>query len=177
MLDIFDNPTLDEALRGIFGSYYRLQWVDCYRSIPAPDVSGSWMWHIDNVPKQVLKVMLHLTDAGVDQGATRFLSVTDTRAYGLNGYLGLETNKRTDDLAPLAGKNGLPYAPWYNEAKAGDALIFNTNLLHKAIPPVADYRDVATFLILPNPAPWREQIERDGLENFQDIARDWPRNP
>jgi len=177
IVDIFDNPALDEALTGYFGSYYRLEWLDCYRTHPTPDVGGSFLWHTDDVPPHILKVMLHLTDAGADQGATRFLGASHTKAYGLKGYTGSQTKERTDDLVPFTQKNGLSFEPFYHEAKAGDTLIFNTNLLHKAIPPSTGYRDVSTIFVMPNPIPWREQLDRDGLERFQKNTRTWPSDP
>jgi len=177
LLDIFDNSALDQAITGYFGSYYRLEWIDCYRSHPASQVGGSWMWHTDDVPPQILKVMLHLTDAGADQGATRFLSASHTREFGNKGYRGYPTNERTDNLVPFAEKNGLSCEPFLHDAKAGDALIFNTNLLHKAIPPSTGYRDVSTIFVMPNPIPWRKQLEREGPGKFQTNKRTWPSNP
>jgi hypothetical protein len=177
LLDIFDNPNLDSALTGYFGSYYRLEWMDCYRSHPTPDVGGSWLWHVDDVPMPIVKVMLHLTDAGLEQGATQFINASHTRAYGLKGYSGVRTGDRTDDLGPFTRKKSLPFEPFHHEAKAGDALIFNTNLLHRAVPPSTEYRDVSTIFVMPNPIPWREQFERDGVDRLQTTEKTWPADP
>ena len=76
---------------------YRVQWLDCYRSFPATDVTSSWPWHSDNVPAETLKCMLHLTNAGKAQGATQFMNIEDILSYYQAGYRG-DTSKRVEDL-------------------------------------------------------------------------------
>ena len=172
VVDIFHGEELDRKIRGVFGSHYRIQWLDCYRSLPATDVSSSWLWHSDNVPAEALKVMLHLTDAGVDQGATQFMTMGDTLAYYKAGYRG-PTSKRVEDLQSFAGAHDLPH----HDAQAGDVMLFLNNALHKAIPPQKEYRDVLTYLLLPTPIPWDEQLEQDGIETVESNPGGYPRMP
>lgn len=176
VIDIFHQPELDAQIRGYFGSHYRVQWLDCYRSFPTDEVSSSWLWHCDNVPAETLKVMLHLTDAGKDLGATQFMTMDDSIEYYRHGYRG-QTSKRIADLEPFAEAHQLPYRPFHHESKAGDVMLFNNNALHKAVPPRAGYRDVLTYLLLPNPIPWHEQLERDGIASIEANPGGYPRQP
>lgn len=176
VVDIFYSDILDQQIRGFFGSHYRIQWLDCYRSLPTTSVSHSWLWHSDNVPSETLKVMLHLTDAGREQGATQFMSVEDTLAYYRAGYRGHRAN-RLEDLEGFARQHDLPYRPFHHDAKAGDVMLFLNNTLHKAVPPRAGYRDVLTYLLLPNPIPWDQQLEHDGLAAVESQPGGYPREP
>jgi hypothetical protein len=176
IVDIFSSEVLDKQIRAFFGCHYRIQWLDCYRSFPTKQVSHSWLWHSDNVPIHTLKVMLHLTDAGERRGATKFMNFADTLAYYEAGYRG-DLSKRKEDLESFAKQHELLYRPFSHDAKAGDVILFVNNALHKAVPPIDGYRDVLTFLLLPNPIPWNRQLEIDGIEQIEANPGGYPRNP
>ncbi|SMP47759.1 Phytanoyl-CoA dioxygenase (PhyH) [Neorhodopirellula lusitana] len=176
VIDIFHNPTLDQRIREYFGCYYRIEWLSCYRSLPTQEVSHAWLWHSDNVPCDTLKVMLHLTDAGEQQGATRFMSLDDTSAYYRAGYRG-SRKQRLEDLSSFASKNGLPHRPFHHDAKAGDVMLFLNNALHKAVPPQHDHRDVLNYLLIPNPIPWHQQLAIDGIDAIDSNPGGYPDNP
>ncbi|MCA9060321.1 MAG: phytanoyl-CoA dioxygenase family protein, partial [Planctomycetaceae bacterium] len=135
-----------------------------------------WLWHSDNVPTETLKVMLHLTDAGPDQGATLFMSFDDTQEYFRAGYRG-DTSQRVADLQGFASTHDLPFRPFSHHAKAGDVMLFNNNALHRAVPPRSGYRDVLTYLILPNPIPWDQQLALDGISAIESCPGGYPRDP
>ncbi len=176
VLQIFADKTLDQQICDYFGCYYRIQWVNCYRSYPTEEVSASWLWHSDNVPVETLKVMLHLTDAGPQQGATQFMTFADTQAYYEAGYRGHGTKRRAD-LREFAKQHQLPYRPFCHDARAGDVMLFMNNALHKAVPPVSGYRDVLTYLLLPNPVPWDRQLEQDDRVALESNPGGYPSNP
>ena len=56
-------------------------------------------------------------------------------------------------------------------------MLFLNNALHKAVPPQNDYRDVLTFLLLPNPIPWDKQLEHDGIACVESNPGGYPRMP
>ena len=176
LLDVFQGP-LDEALRRHFRSYYRLEWIDCYRSLPNPLRKGSWTWHKDNVPYSCIKVMLHLTHTTAVAGAMQFLDWSDTRAMHAVGYFGVRARERVSDLASVAARHGLNVVMRHVEARPGDVLIFDNNLLHSAIPPEAAYRDVCTMFIIPSEIPWDEALRRSGRDVIQDFADGYPPRP
>ena len=120
--------------------------------------------------------MFHLTDAGAELGATKFMNMGDTLEYYRAGYRG-HTSKRVEDLEAFAKQHALPYRPFHHEARAGDVMLFNNNALHRAVPPQSDFRDVLTYLLLPNPIPWDKQLELDGVKSIESNPGGFPRMP
>ncbi|MCA9058531.1 MAG: hypothetical protein KDA85_08530, partial [Planctomycetaceae bacterium] len=47
VVEIFAHPDVNQQIRAYFGSHFRIQWLDCYRSLPTTEVSHSWLWHSD----------------------------------------------------------------------------------------------------------------------------------
>src|SRR5262249_19104231 len=156
---------------------YLIAWLDAYRSFPTQVRQSSWLWHSDNVPRESIKVMLHLTPADAGRGATRFLDLPTSTRFRACGYFGIHTNERVPDLAPFADCHGIPFRPLHFAAQPGDVLVFNNNLLHTAMPPVSQYRDVMTFLLLPSPRPWQEMLEVMGVDRVHGSPGGFPHDP
>jgi hypothetical protein len=150
-LDVFDGP-LGATIERMLGSRFRIEWLDYYRALPGAPAK-SWLWHIDNDPPFVLKVLLYLTDSTVENGATRILPRADTRRLFRKGYFGIRGDERRVEVDDSAT------AEHPVEMRAGDALVFSTNLLHKGGAVHRGFRDVMSFLILPSPRPWREELD------------------
>jgi Phytanoyl-CoA dioxygenase (PhyH) len=168
ILDIFDGP-LGAKLSEVLESPFRLEWVDYYRTLPGIP-NKSWLWHIDNDPPYVLKVLLYITESNAQNGATRILSHAQTRQRFRKGYFGVYDAERRadfDDEAPTGH---------VMEMKSGDALIFSTNLLHKGGKVFHGFRDVMSFLVLPSTRSWREDLARRGIDYIHN-ASGFPLNP
>jgi hypothetical protein len=161
VLDIFDGP-LGAAIEKILGSRFRIEWLDYYRTLPGTPVK-SWLWHIDNDPPYVLKVLLYITDSNERNGATRMLSITETRQRFREGYFGVKNSERAADFATGTAGD-------VQEMKAGDAMIFCTNVLHKGGVVHEGFRDVMSFLILPSRIPWREDLVARGLDYIHNAS-------
>ncbi len=174
VLDMFEGP-LGNKLRELYGSEFRIEWLDCYRTY-AGERQSSWLWHIDNVPPYLLKVLLYLTDSDAETGVTEFLSGADTRLFKAAGYFGVTRDERRTDLAELARERNIPYRPIPLSMKRGDAIIFNTNCLHRGGAVRRDFRDVMSFAILPSRLSWRHHFEEKGVAQIQ-IAGGFPRDP
>jgi hypothetical protein len=167
-LETFANPAVDSAIRAYFGAYYKIHGVTAYRSHPTESVRASWLWHIDNDPPTIKKLMVYLTESGEHSGATRFLDAQTSAAFKKAGYYGRFENERVEDLAPFAEAHGLPFEPRWFEVKAGSALFFDNNLIHRAVPPEGGYRDVITFVLMPSNRPWTAQVTTSAA---------YPKNP
>ena len=87
-----------------------------------------------------------------------------------------ELEERGADLAAWRTRAGVG-AEEYIEAAAGDALLFDPNLLHKAVPPEQGRRDVMTFLVMPSALPWNEALARQGLDRIQRDPGGYPPTP
>jgi hypothetical protein len=174
ILDVFDGP-LGERVHKLYRSEFRIEWLDCYRTYQG-ERQASWLWHIDNVPPYFLKILLYLTDSDAETGVTEFLSSADTRRFKTAGYFGVTRDERRSDLVELARKRNIPYGPLRFSVKRGDAIVFNTNTLHRGGEVLHGFRDVMSFAILPSSRPWRHHFEEIGPAQIQ-TAGGFPRDP
>jgi hypothetical protein len=174
LLDIFDGP-LGDTLCDVFGSHFRLEWLDYYRTVSGAPAK-SWLWHIDNDPPFVVKILLYITDANEENGATHVMSMEDSRKYFKAGYFGVFNDEREADLQEFSNRNGLSFPFSIPRRDAGDAMVFSTNLLHKGGEVRNGYRDVMSFLLLPSTRPWREMYESLG-KTYVHQASGFPSDP
>jgi hypothetical protein len=174
ILDIFDGP-LGAALQTVLGSHFRIEWLDCYRTIPG-ESKKSWLWHIDNDPPFVIKVLLYLNDSTMENGATRILSTKDTKTSFEHGYFGVYDSERTSELLSTDWAKAGQIKEQIPERKAGDAMIFSTNNLHRGGTVRSGFRDVMSFLLVPSPIPWRTAYQRTG-QNYVHLASGFPSDP
>lgn len=151
------SPPLDAALRAFFGGHYWIPSIDVLRTYPFDgEPHGSYCWHADNHPRQVVKLMLYLTETDETGGGTAFLDRKTTRRFVSAGYDGAVTRERVADLTPFARKHGIPFSPLRPLLKPGDGVIFQGNVLHKGVLPTKGFRDVINLFFLPSRVPWQE---------------------
>nr|WP_293844055.1 phytanoyl-CoA dioxygenase family protein [uncultured Arsenicibacter sp.] len=102
-----------------------------------PRVGGAWEWHQDYgywykneflFPNQMMSVMIAITDANRENGCLQVIPGTHNMGRVEHGFAGEQVgaSQRYVDLAlqttPLV----------YVELKAGDALFFHSNILHRS---------------------------------------------
>jgi hypothetical protein len=176
VLDLFRGPA-DAVLQAYFGSLYRLHSVACYRSVPTDDPQGAWLWHIDNYPPYVKKIMLYLTDCDPKLGATSFISPGETAKLREGGYFGIFPEERSENLDRFAARAGITPRAQTREIKAGSALLFDNNTLHRANIPEVGYRDVITFTVMPSAEPWEQVLQREGVDKMEARKAMYPADP
>jgi len=175
-LAFFDGPT-GALLRQHYGSHFRIEWVDCYRTYSDAERIISWLWHIDNVPNGCLKAMLLVTDSARETGAMRYLPRQTSLALRRAGYFGCRSRERKLDLSPYARSASVSAEPSMVEAPAGDILVFDPNILHCGEPPERGFRDVMTFFVRPSLQPWREVYRAQGRERVHSGTGGYPPSP
>lgn len=175
-LEIFDGPT-GALLQQHYGSHFRLEWVDCYRTYHDAERLTSWLWHIDNIPNGCLKAMLLVTDSARDTGAMRYLPRKTSLALRGAGYFGCRSRERELDLSAYASRAGVSAEARFVEAPAGDVLVFDPNILHCAEPPKRGFRDVMTFFVRPSLRPWREEFQAAGRQRVHSSPGGYPSAP
>ena len=176
VLDLFRGPA-DAVLRAYFKSWYRLYGVACYRSVPSGDPQGAWLWHVDNYPPAVKKIMLYLTDCGPNLGATSFVPPSQTKALRGSGYFGIYPQERSEDLSSFAARAGIEPKIQTCTIKAGSALFFDNNTLHRANIPEVGFRDVITFTVMPSDRPWKDHLDREGIAALEARTSMYPNDP
>jgi hypothetical protein len=153
----FIDADMEAVIENYYGSHFKVFAVTCYRTVPTPDKpDSSFLWHLDNCPRQEIKLMVYLDDVVADTGA---LSVkdkpfsVDLRQQGffdrrrINQFVG-----RLDDTASTRVLEGT----------TGTRLLFeNGGCIHKATSPKVGHRDVVTFVIIPSDMPWRPHFARN----------------
>lgn len=168
-------PIMNELERKVYGSHAIVDNVYVYRSpVSRQTPRASWLWHYDNHPYEVLKVMIYLTD------------VTD-------GTAPFEYLRRAGSLRPL---HGSPIAPGYGHGRiadqelrrrlndgyeshtvigpAGTMLIFDDNIIHRGNLAREGHRDVLVLQVRPVTFPAQPYISERWTESFEhlDVNRD-----
>ena len=144
-LNAIANTHVPHVENNIFGCNLFVDKVYIYRNTRAPKAESSWLWHYDNNPKEVFKIMVYLTD--VDETKAPFQYVknhlkTPTK-IGPKNWKPAPNNSRVPkekiDSSQIATVTG----------KAGKTFIFNPNCVHRATIPKEGFRDVLILRVRP----------------------------
>ncbi|MFA5909885.1 MAG: glycosyltransferase [Vicinamibacterales bacterium] len=154
------EPLMDEIERRFYGSFVVVDKVYVYRSpISEQTPDASWLWHYDNHPREVIKVMVYLTD--VNEGTAPFEFVRE-RGSGRPAY--------GAPLAPLHWKSRVPsaeverylangYERHAVTGPRGTVVMFDDNVIHRATLARTSHRDVLVFQV--RPATFRAEPRLD----------------
>ena len=177
LIQIFQNKELNKSIESYFQSYYKILWMDCYRSLKTNDEKTSWLWHSDNVPPGVLKVIFLITSSDEEKGSTKFLNKSKTNEFRDVGYFGIDVKSRTNSLKNIANRYNINYNPITFLTEPGTCILFNNNNFHKASPPKKEYRDACTYFIIPSRFPWHENLKKVSIENIEESPGGFPLHP
>ena len=168
---------VDELATRSFGSEYFVYWYGITRATPVRELGrNSFRWHCDRGPAAHLKLLLYLNDREEHGGGTEFLDVGTTDALRVSGYVYAPVKTRVSDLAPIAERHGVPYAPWSPTLRAGEGILFQpARVLHRGLLPTHGRRHVITVCLLPSPIPWRDAYERVADRDVQGDGK-WHEN-
>jgi hypothetical protein len=162
------QPVIDEVERKVYGSYTIVDKVYIYRSAVFHGIKrGAWLWHYDNHPPEVLKVMIYLTDVDAETGPFEYLHEGKTQRPIMGG-----------PVAPLYGDSRIPekalkdfLARGFEEYRVigprGTMILFDDNVLHRAAVPSRGYRDVLIFQIRPSSSRRRPCVNARWTGSFQ----------
>lgn len=157
-------PELTELLTGpiekvvefYYRSYFKLYSTDVYRLIhcaTAPE--ESFLWHCDNAPAEMIKLLVYLSDTTEETGAFRLKDKTVSSKLKRQGFWDRADTERFADRLEDAASTRVLGGP------LGTGILFqHSACIHKATDPARGQRDVAAFLIIPSDVPWREHLAR-----------------
>jgi hypothetical protein len=171
LIDGIENlitPIAEAMEENVYGSYVQIDKVYIYRTVPTQQPrSVSWVWHFDNHPREILKVMIYLTD--VDEDRAPFEYLRDKKSLkAISGR----------PLAPLYGDSRIP-AKVINRSlsnqgescrvigPAGTTILFDNNVIHTANLPTTGHRDVLIFQVRPALRKLRPRIDQRWTGSFQ----------
>jgi hypothetical protein len=152
----FIDDDIEPIVENYYGSHFKIFAVSFYRTLPTPDrPDSSFLWHLDNCPKQEIKLMVYLDDVAAETGA---LSVKDKPfSTGLRkeGFFDRRRINKFVDRLDVTSTTRVIAGP------IGTRLLFeNGGCIHKATSPKYGHRDVVTFVLIPSDTPWRPHFSR-----------------
>jgi hypothetical protein len=156
IIDFIDDD-LETIVENYYGSHFKIFAVSFYRTMPTPDKpDSSFLWHLDNCPRQEIKLMIYLDDVVAETGA---LSVKDKPFSDKLRREGFFDRRRIERfLSRLDDKSTTRLL----EGPVGTRLLFeNGGCIHKATSPTRDHRDVVTFVLIPSDIHWRAHFARN----------------
>jgi hypothetical protein len=148
-LEELARAILPQIERHVYGAHVIVDKVYAYRNlIGRQREQVSWLWHYDNHPTQVLKLMVYLTP--VDAGRAPMEYVRNSRsgkALVFEPYPLLGTSRIPADRMNEYFTQG--YAVVQVLGPAGTAILFDDNVLHRATLARTAHRDALVFQIRP----------------------------
>ena len=162
IVDVF-TPDIVQAVESYFRSYFKIYWVQVYRTLPSANPpEKSFLWHVDNCPQEVVKLMVYLTDTRENTGAFRLKPRPLSRSMLARGFWDRAQNVRferelEDDATTTVFEGG----------KGTRILFLNWGCIHRAKHPELSHRDVAVFNLIPSTIPWDEHARAHRAELSQ----------
>lgn len=154
------DPLLADLERSVYRAYTIADKVYIYRTLVShAKPQKSWLWHFDNHPRELLKLMIYLTDVGEDHAPFEYVrhKVSGAPLYG-------------SPIAPTFGTSRLQpeqierhlQGDWTRcrvTGPRGTMILFDDNVVHRATMATAGYRDVLVFQVRPVPFPVAHHID------------------
>ena len=173
-------PVLEKNL---YGCHLFVDKVYCYRNHYFTERSASWLWHWDNNPDEVVKIIVYLTDVDDDCGPFEYV-------VGANGKPLLKKSTRSGYNNWKKPPNGsrIPEKDVEHEirrggktvrvtGKAGTVVAFNNNVWHRAnIPAEGKHRDIITFRVRPTAKPVSKYVHPKWTTT-SDVSGAVPKDP
>ena len=160
-----------------YGSYFQPYYMVIQRTTPGKTTAASsFGWHIDDNPKELMKLFVYLNDVSESNGAFRAFPWRFSRKILIKGFRSNGESTRVN-AQPLAdnylSKN--PTALKILEGLTGTILAFDNNLVHKGTAPKIGYRHAIQIPIYPSLVPISEEMVRKALSSSRSC--DYPKNP
>lgn len=172
-------PQLEEKF---FNSYLMVDHLYFYRNIitDAPPLT-SWLWHYDNHPKEIHKIMIYLSDVTEDSGPFEYLKdqngkpvIISPSRTGVNNWSSPKWPRSRVPSDVLEDFLSRGYKPCKVTGPKGTMLIFDNNCIHKANIGKSGHRDVMVFQIRPSLKKFDHYIDPLWTGGFEtnDIHKD-----
>ncbi|MEO5921080.1 MAG: hypothetical protein ABIQ01_08050 [Pseudolysinimonas sp.] len=165
------------VIEGFYGSYWQPYWISLQQNFPGTaSAASSFAWHIDDNPRQLMKIFIYFNDVAESNGAFRAFTYPVSKSMLEAGFkswtekLRVENQKMVDDY--LAAH---PADLKVLEGTAGTVLMFDNNLVHKGTPPREGFRHLAQIEIYPSMTEVTEQQVYRAMTN--PLGHDYPKDP
>jgi len=168
-------PIIQELERKVYRSYAIVEKVFVYRTPLCRQVPrASWLWHYDNHPHEILKILVYLTD--VDERSGPFEYLRSTQSF---------QPVPGSPLAPLYGNSRVPdrtirrclqngFEGHKVVGPTGTMILFDNNIIHRGNLAKDTQRDVLVLQVRPAAFKARPCIDRRWTGSFphEDFSAD-----
>ena len=164
-------------VEAFFGSHFQPYWISIQKTSPGPtSTASSFGWHIDDNPKEMIKLFVYLNDVSESNGAFRAFPWKVTKKLLKDGF------RSNSEMVRMANHEKInkflevnPDSLLVLEGPKGTVLGFDNNLVHKGTAPRQGYRLAIQIPVIPSMTPIAlEQVEK-ALQSPG--RRDYPSNP
>jgi hypothetical protein len=170
------GPVIREIEQKIYASYALLDKVYVYRNpVSRQALQGSWLWHYDNHPYEILKIMIYLTDVSDQSAPFEYLrhpdsmkAVPGSRLTPLYG----ESRVTKEDMERYFGEG---FVPQQVTGPKGTMIVFDNNMIHRSNLAVQTHRDVLILQVRPAAGKYRPYVDARWTGSFQHAP--FNRNP
>lgn len=173
---ILDQKNIKNFLLNYFKGNYKIYYCDAHRLFNTNNHSNkvqnsSLEWHFDNLPKNLIKLMVYLVDVNKENAAISLLDKKLSTKLKFKGYW----NRKSELSKNLINKYNVDSQSKYIEGEYGSSVFFSTHYcLHRANKPTGynKFRDAIIFLIGPSLGKFNFEtdIEKDKiLSNSEEI--------
>jgi hypothetical protein len=154
------DPLLADLERRVYRAYTIADKVYVYRTLVSRvPPQKSWLWHFDNHPREMLKLMIYLSDVG--DGNAPFEYVRHARSgaplYGSPIAPAFGTSRMSEDRIARHLRDG-----WERcrvTGPRGTTILFDDNVVHRATIAASGPRDVIVFQVRPVPFAVERHID------------------
>lgn len=169
--------SVQHEVEAFFGSHFQPYWISIQKTCPGPTSSASsFGWHIDDNPKEMIKVFVYLNDVSESNGAFRAFPWKITKKLLKDGF------RSNSEMVRMANHEKInkylednPDSLLVLEGPKGTVLGFDNNLVHKGTAPRQGYRLAIQIPVIPSLTPITlEQVEKALSSPGK---RDYPLNP
>lgn len=170
------DPLLTGLEASVYGSYTIADKVYVYRTlVSTARPQKSWLWHFDNHPRELLKLMVYLTDVEDGNAPFEYLRHRATGAplYGSPIAPTFGTSRVSGEQVEAVLRDG-----WERRritGPRGTMILFDDNVVHRATMATTGHRDVVVFQVRPVPFRVANHIDARWTGTFGD--RQFPLDP
>lgn len=169
--------SVSPVIESFYGSYYQPYWISLQQNFPGQaSTASSFGWHIDDNPRQLMKIFIYFNDVFESNGAFRAFTYPVSKKLLEDGFMSWSEKLRTSNQGMIDDYLAAhPTELKVLEGTAGTVLMFDNNLVHKGTPPREGFRHLAQIEIYPSMTKLTEQQVHMAMTN--PLAADYPADP
>lgn len=168
---------ISPVIESYYSCYFKPYFINIERNRPgAVLLDTSFGWHIDDNPKEIMKIFVYLNDVFESNGAFRAINYQHSYKLLSSGFISNESQARlSHQLMVNEYLKNFPNALTVFEGKAGTTLMFDNNLVHKGTAPIVGERIVLQIEVYPSPKKFSQVDINNAI--LRELVVDFPKNP